>query len=74
MRIFWFYVSGKNGSVFKTIPEINRKKFIRIEQQNLMFSLRYYTKPKSKEKVFSLTFGQNITLPPIVLKFPIFLR
>ena len=45
--IFWLHISGKNGSVLKTIPDINRKKSIRIEQQNLMFSLRYFTKPKN---------------------------
>ena len=26
IRIFWFYISGKNGSVFKTIPDSKRKK------------------------------------------------
>ena len=42
----WFYISAKNGSVFKTIPEIHRKEIIRMELLNWRFTLRYKSKPK----------------------------
>ena len=42
----WVYISAKNGSVFKTIPEIDRKKSTKMELLNIMFSLRYKSKPK----------------------------
>ena len=44
------YKSAKNGSVFKMIPEINRKKSIGLEQLNFMFSLRY--KSNAKRNIF----------------------
>ena len=40
------YISTKNGSVFKKIPEIDRKKSTKMELLNFMFSLRYKSKPK----------------------------
>ena len=42
----WFYISAKNGSVFKTIPEIHRKEIIRMKLLNWRFTLRYKSKPK----------------------------
>ena len=42
------YISAKNGSVFKTIPEIDKKEYIRMELVNLIFSLKYKSKPKRK--------------------------
>ena len=42
----WFYISAKNGSVFKTIPEIHRKEIIRMELLNWRFTLRYKSKHK----------------------------
>ena len=46
----WFYMSTKNGSVFKTIPEIHRKEIIRMELLNWRVSLSY--KSKSKRNFF----------------------
>ena len=42
----WVYISAKNGSVFKTIPEIHRKKSTKMELLKFMFTLRYESKPK----------------------------
>ena len=44
------YITAKNGSVFKMIPEIVRKKSIRMELLNLIFSLKY--KSNSKRNFF----------------------
>ena len=44
-------MSGKNGSVLKMISDLHRKKSTRVEQQILMFSLRYYKK-KPKRNFF----------------------
>ena len=38
------YISANNGSVVKTIPEIDRKKSTKMELLNSMFSLRYKSK------------------------------
>ena len=46
LRIFWFFISCKKVSVLNTISDLNRTKSTKIEIQNFMFSLRYYTKPK----------------------------
>ena len=45
---FWKeYFGSIYVSVLKSIPDINRKKSTRLEEWNLMFSLLYYTKPKT---------------------------
>ena len=42
----WVYISTNNGSVVQTIPEMCRKKSIRIELLILKCSCRYKSKPK----------------------------
>ena len=46
LRLFWFYIFGKNDSVLTTISDLHKKNSTRDKQQNLMLSLRYHTKPK----------------------------
>ena len=40
------YISIKNGSVFKAIPEIHRKKSTKMELPKFMFTLTYESKAK----------------------------